>query len=373
MAKKECPEGKEISPFSGNCVKKCKTGQTRSDETGRCRNNPNIARKKCPEGKEISAISGNCVKKCKKNQKRNKSTGRCRKTKTTPKHKTTLKRKPNIPRDKYITMSGGIETRVNVGRSVEFTKMKNICAKTNTRLCKIVDKYNLLPDSYFVSKKLGEGVHGKTYLLCNKNTQKCDRVIKYSSKASQEDFQNEAIMHKYFYKAGLAPEFLGGTYLPKEKEFVIIMGRIDSTLEEYLAKKLTKKEISKVFDKLEKLLNKMHRHNLLHADFHAGNIGLIQQNKTIKPYVIDFGFSKIIPRKCSLTELDYLQLYRTVKFNNKFKATEIHTDNFSHVKKLIDNIYIKRFGKDYFNKHISNRSFQTINTKFLDLHDELNR
>lgn len=35
--KKECPEGKEINPRSGRCVKKCKENEERNPETGKCR------------------------------------------------------------------------------------------------------------------------------------------------------------------------------------------------------------------------------------------------------------------------------------------------------------------------------------------------
>ena len=35
--KKECPEGQEINPRSGRCVKKCKENEERNPETGKCR------------------------------------------------------------------------------------------------------------------------------------------------------------------------------------------------------------------------------------------------------------------------------------------------------------------------------------------------
>jgi len=159
MATKKCPKDKEISAISGNCVKKCKPGQYRSKETGRCRKKsttrtskskkPKVS-KKCPKGKEISSISGNCVKKCKPNQVRNKSTGRCVKIKP---NKNSERKYNTIPHGKYITKSGELETRVNVGRSVEFETSKDICAKSNRKICQIVKKYNLLPTDYFISKK----------------------------------------------------------------------------------------------------------------------------------------------------------------------------------------------------------------------------
>jgi len=372
MATKKCPKEKEISKVSGNCVKKCKPGQYRSEKTGRCRKkSTNNKRRtklpteayKCPEGKEVSPVSGKCVKKCKANQRRNRSTGRCRKIKSKPDVDSS-----SIPYGKYITKSGDIETRVNTGRSVEFESTKDMCQKTNKKICKLAQKYNLLPEDYFIAKKLGEGVNGKTYLLCNRNTKKCDRVIKHSKKVTLEDFENEAKMNKYFYKAGIAPRYLGGTYLSREKEFVIIMGRIDTTLEDYLAQKLTQKEIKKVFTKIEAVLEKMRKNDLLHGDFHLGNIGLVQKKNSIEPLLIDFGYSKKIPGLGGLSELDYIQLYRTIRFNKSFKGKKIHSSNFDYVKNLAKKIYINRFGKQHFSQYIDKKSFNTIDKRFKEFY-----
>ena len=35
--KKECPDGQEINPRTGRCVKKCKENEERNAETGKCR------------------------------------------------------------------------------------------------------------------------------------------------------------------------------------------------------------------------------------------------------------------------------------------------------------------------------------------------
>ena len=52
---KACPEGKEINPKTGRCVKKCGSNKERNKDTGKCE-------KKCPEGKEINPKTGRCVK-----------------------------------------------------------------------------------------------------------------------------------------------------------------------------------------------------------------------------------------------------------------------------------------------------------------------
>ena len=51
---KVCPEGKEINPKTGRCIKKCATNEVRNMDTGKCK-------KTCPEGKEINPKTGRCV------------------------------------------------------------------------------------------------------------------------------------------------------------------------------------------------------------------------------------------------------------------------------------------------------------------------
>jgi hypothetical protein len=109
--KKACPEGKERSPISGQCVKKCEPNEVRS-EKGHCkkvRGAPAVAPaapeapavepkpklptppmqpepgmgfqveevSQCPAPMEVSSRSGKCVLPCKEEQLRNPSTGHC--------------------------------------------------------------------------------------------------------------------------------------------------------------------------------------------------------------------------------------------------------------------------------------------------------
>jgi len=70
----ECPEGTEINPISGRCVKICEKGKIRDVKTGKCVKDTKI---ECPEGTEINPISGRCVKICKKGKIRDVKTGKC--------------------------------------------------------------------------------------------------------------------------------------------------------------------------------------------------------------------------------------------------------------------------------------------------------
>ena len=70
----ECPEGTEINPVSGRCVKICVKGKVRDVKTGKCVKDTKI---ECPEGTEINPVSGRCVKICVKGKVRDVKTGKC--------------------------------------------------------------------------------------------------------------------------------------------------------------------------------------------------------------------------------------------------------------------------------------------------------
>lgn len=202
--------------------------------------------------------------------------------------------------------------------------------------CSVIKKYNLLPKNYYVAKLLGTGSYGKVYLLCNRNTDKCDRAIKIGKprkRNRKKDFEKELTMTKRFHKLGIGPKFYDGKWLNRENTFYMVTGRIDDTLENYLKTKKTKTELNQVFHSINKLIKKMKRQNLLHGDFHSGNIGLVQEGNKIKAVPIDFGFSYYKPTKRMVDEgiynLELVQFYRVEKFidndypNNKYVVRTI--------------------------------------------------
>jgi len=80
----KCPEGKEINPITGRCVKKCEDGKIRDPKTGICKTVKvdklaNIDAIKCPEGKEVNPLTGRIVNKCKDGEERDLQTGKCKK------------------------------------------------------------------------------------------------------------------------------------------------------------------------------------------------------------------------------------------------------------------------------------------------------
>jgi serine/threonine protein kinase len=83
---KPCPEGKEINPKTGRCIKinvqknvdaPCPPGKERNPKTGRCikikteTNKPNGSSEPCPPGKDRNPKTRRCINKCKDGYERN--------------------------------------------------------------------------------------------------------------------------------------------------------------------------------------------------------------------------------------------------------------------------------------------------------------
>lgn len=122
-----CPEGKELNPITGRCIKKCPVEKIRNPRTGRCTlkrecppgyvRDPKTRRcikfqqesknyggkkvKECPKGKEPNPKTGRCIKKCPPGKKRNPTTGRCnkiQKNNSKPNINENKKRNQNLPK-----------------------------------------------------------------------------------------------------------------------------------------------------------------------------------------------------------------------------------------------------------------------------------
>jgi tRNA A-37 threonylcarbamoyl transferase component Bud32 len=74
----------------------------------------------------------------------------------------------------------------------------------------------------------------------------------------------------------------------KEGDYTLIyMQKVDTILYKWLQKRHSKKEYEDAFNKITKLVEKLHQNNIIHGDIHIGNIGLIKK----KWVLFDYGFS----------------------------------------------------------------------------------
>lgn len=235
----------------------------------------------------------------------------------------------------------------------------NTIAEKNSHLSRLkcaMNKYKI-SEHYFVVKILGKGSRSKVYLLCNKATGDSDRVIKVatSTKITKKKFEHELRMTRLFHDLGFGPKVYEANWLDEENTFYMISERIDETLEDYLKKKRSKREINHVFSLIHELLEKMRLQNVLHGDFHSGNIGLKRKNKRLEIVLIDFGSSFYKPtRKMvvnGLYNIEFIQLYRVEKFvDNKYPSNAYVVQA---IEKIMEDILGKENAK-YFQRYSQN-------------------
>jgi len=244
--------------------------------------------------------------------------------------------------------------KINKNFAQEYEKSYDACKNSSNRrrknwkeACNIIKrKY---PD-YYVYKILGSGVYGVTFLLCSKHKPTCDKVIKVGF-SNRKDYEKEVRMQKIFAKYGFAPKILYSEYDNNNNNMVIIMDRIDTTLENYLMKNKSKDEINDIFSKIIKLIENIQEKGLVHADLHSGNIGLIQTKKGIQPILIDFGFSDKIDKKLAnkYIDLELIQLYTTLAWDHSFADKPMPPKNYEAVNDNLKNIITYFYDTKYYN------------------------
>ena len=172
-----------------------------------------------------------------------------------------------------------------------------------------------LPKGWKITGILGHGSFGFVFSTIGpKNERGALKVIKDDDDdgSEEEEIQREITFNKIFHSLELSPKYMNHCKFSPERGVIlhtIHMGRIDSTVGEYLNKELTSEEIDNLVEKIFELLVKMEKNYVTHGDFHPGNIGLTKNRNGVpgKMQLIDFGFSSI--RKFT-PKLDIVQLLR---------------------------------------------------------------
>ena len=128
------------------------------------------------------------------------------------------------------------------------------------------------------SKKIGKGQKGTVYLTSKKNI-----VVKIIDKSIFQ--KNE---YKYAKKAGelrIGPKIYKKT--KKDDKIFIYMQKVDIILKDWLLKKHSKETYKEAYKKIVKLVEKLHKNNIIHGDIHLGNIAKIKNRWVL----IDYGDS----------------------------------------------------------------------------------
>jgi tRNA A-37 threonylcarbamoyl transferase component Bud32 len=125
-----------------------------------------------------------------------------------------------------------------------------------------------------LGKIIGRGLYGKVYETNNKNI-----VVKPTKTLSELKLAKKA------GDIGIGPIVL--KYVKRCGYNLIYMERASIFLYEWLTKRHSKKTYQQTYTKLVKLIEKLHKNNIVHGDIHIANIGMIK-NKWV---LIDYGKS----------------------------------------------------------------------------------
>lgn len=367
--------------------KPCGPNAKRNPQTNRCRK---IRNKKGNREKSIPMVPSVIppviikkeideeirTKKCKKIARR-------KKEKTLPK-KVEVKREklPFVPKKpKPISFKASFkEKKDELGRYCVITQedakefgllfgvteqiFKDVKNKRKADYCKIFTDFfpsSCLPDGWKLTRVLGKGLSG--FVLGSVSPTGERGAFKVTMDETYNSIVAEMEMGKIFNKNSLAPEIKRYCrYTPPgtdQKLHILHMGRIDSTVGQYLSKIRTKKEIDHLVDKIFEAIEAIADAGLTHGDLHGDNIGFIEDcNGVGSISLIDFGLSS---NKISLPELDAIQAIRQ---NFYMERKERPTRNKKLFEKAIKREAKKRYGFDF-------KNIDYIEERFEKLRDEL--
>lgn len=173
------------------------------------------------------------------------------------------------------------------------------------------DGFLELLGDFEISKSLGEGSYGSTFLL--ENTELPNRVLKIQ-KVHKEDIHinesaiNEIRILSLFSNSGITPEFFGSNTYSFYNDgyyniYAYVIEAFDTTLNDFI-NRLNYSDSDEleqvaydVFIGIQNIFDFMCKNNVVHGDFHIGNIGInvseFNRNKIDKLFLFDFGFSQL--------------------------------------------------------------------------------
>lgn len=401
--RRKCRPGKEmVDSDSGFCVARKKRSRSRS--RSRSRNTVTSCKKK---GKLLNKVTGGCRRKCKSGKERiDPDSGRCvRKGKKGGRRR----RRRRDEEDDDVVSDEDIEeleeqddedddsvyeseeeeeddddggddvfSPLIVRRRVRQRKKK---AKTAQK--QFLKKYGknavrLLPRGFVVSKKIGEGSYGSIWKICDEDGfADCNYVVKVEKivrrKKPKKELVQEFKVQKEFYRKKLTIEPIEQSFFKKGQTTysLILMRRVDGTLESWLEEQRTDREIQDVFEEIIALNNKIKRAKFTHGDFNVGNIGfdieIVRRGREeqFRPvfFPIDFGWATT---KTNVKNLDLLQLYRVASSFSKPGKKE-YNRNRRKLAALIKPILLRA------GFSASDLSARNIDSTFEDEHDEYER
>lgn len=207
---------------------------------------------------------------------------------------------------------------------------------------------------------LGEGSHGMVVLV-RKHGSRLDVAAKVLVDPCNS-LKREALTQKRFSSLGLAPTTLGqwdetATWSGRKKRLsVLLMGRMDGTLAEWLRQPRTKRDLDIVFKKVLGMIDKMEKYGLAHCDLQWENIACQGNPSTGKLKMIDFGWSL---RHKALPRVEFLQLLRTT-YPTFTGTSPAISSNYKYLRPKLLREMARRFGSAPTSLGKINRAYEHI-------------
>ncbi len=161
---------------------------------------------------------------------------------------------------------------------------------------------------YSVIRKIGEGRYGIAYLAENENKEKV--VIKQLKKEMLNETRKKLFYEQKILKSldnHQFPKFIGN-FRDKYGEGYILEYIEGHVFYDYLSEdgiEFTKEEIYDVAEKLLRLIEILHKKNIVHRDIRLPNV-IVRENNELA--LIDFGLARFIDNKRYTKDNDYWYL-----------------------------------------------------------------
>ena len=253
------------------------------------------------------------------------------------------------------------EDTMGLTNSLNKVKKHNPCLTLNSFFPK-----KCLPKGWRITDILGNGSFGFVFSTIGpKNERGALKVVKEDDDESEkEEIEREITFNKLFHHLGLSPEYKNHCKFEPEVGVIlhtIHMGRVDSTVEEYLQQDRTQEEIRILVGKIFELLDKMDKNYVTHGDFHFGNIGLTKNRNDVpgKMLLIDFGFSSI---QQFTPTLDIYQLLRVNMY---------YGDHDNRVRKEFDT-EVRRMASEKYNLNDIPTDLRSLSNHLSDMREKIN-
>ena len=198
----------------------------------------------------------------------------------------------------------------------------SLCDSTLTTCDKIVKIIPLMesPESINLMLNYTNGFMSPEDYLNQLHFLKCERKRELTRRELrlQDDFEREVDITRFVSDLGIGPKFHSGSICSDVLDFpdgfltklgFIIMDRWDMSVENYF-EEYAKPLPPKIFEKLENLINRLHKADIVHNDLGPKNVVInLDRNKTpIDIALIDFGESRSLRTQGQSNVNDLLSL-----------------------------------------------------------------